>query len=258
MQTILVILITVLLFGILIFIHELGHFLTARWAKVKINEFAIGMGPAILKKQGKETLYSLRIFPIGGYVNMEGEDGDDTDENAFCRKPKWKRFIILVAGAFNNIVFGFLLTCLVYGLMTGLTLYPTTIVAEFNEKAVSSEHGLQVGDEIYSVDGYRIYTYTDLSYAFTKNSTKPLDIVVMRNGQKVTLQEIVFPTATSEYSGDYFTPDFKVYGNQRNVWTTLKYSFNSTVSISRSIYSFFGSLLTGKANFNNVSGPVEL
>ena len=256
MQTILEILITVLLFGVLILIHELGHFLTARWAKVKINEFAIGMGPTIYKKQGKETLYSLRAFPIGGFVQMDGEDGNGTDENSFNNKPKWKRFIILFAGAFNNIVFGFLMICIVYGLMSGLTLYPTTIVAEFDENAVSSEYGLKKYDEIYSVNGYRTYTYTDLSYAFTKDGTQPLDIVVVRDGDKISLEDIVFPTETSDYSGEYFAPDFKVFGSKKTFWSTISYSFNSTISLSRSIYSFVGSLFTGNANLNNVSGPI--
>lgn len=256
MQTFITIVITVLLFGILILIHELGHFLTARWAKVKINEFALGMGPTLFKKQGKETLYSLRAFPIGGFVQMDGEDGNGTDPNSFNNKPKWKRFIILFAGAFNNLVFGFILSCIVYGLLSGWTLFPTTIVAEFQEDAISSKFGLKENDQIYAVDGYRIFTYNDLGYACTKNGTEPLQIDVIRDGKKVTLNNVKFKEATSEYTGDYFSIDFVVYGSKKTVLSTLKYSFNSTVSLSRSIYSFFGSLFTGDANIKNISGPI--
>lgn len=256
MQTFLTILITVLMFGVLIFIHELGHFLTARWSKVKINEFAIGMGPTIFKKQGKETLYSLRAFPIGGFVQMDGEDGNGTDVNSFNNKPKWKRFLILVAGAFNNLVFGFLLICIVYGFLAGWEAFPTTVIGEFHEDAVSSEHGLEVDDRIYSVDGYRIYTYNDLGYACTRNGTDPVTVEVVRKGERVTLNDVEFKVESTDYAGEYYTVDFKVYGSKKTVWSTIKYSFNSTISLSRSIYSFFGSLFTGKADIKNVSGPI--
>ncbi len=256
MQTFITIVITVLLFGVLILVHELGHFLTARWAKVKINEFAIGMGPTLFKKQGKETLYSLRAFPIGGFVQMDGEDGNGVDPNSFNNKPKWKRFIILVAGAFNNLVFGFLLSCIVYGLLAGWTMFPTTIIAEFHEDAVSSQDGLQVNDQIHSIDGYRIYTYNDLGYACTKNGTEPLSIEVIRNGKKTLVENVSFKVDSTKYTGDYFSLDFAVYGSKKTIISTLKYSFNSTISLSRSIYSFFGSLFTGQANIKNVSGPI--
>lgn len=256
MQTVLVILITLLMFGILILIHEFGHYITARWAKVKINEFAIGMGPAIFKWKRKDIQYSLRAFPIGGFVQMDGEDGNGTDENSFNNKPKWKRFVILAAGAFNNMVFGFVMICLVYGLLAGIKLYPTTIVAEFQNDAISQQSGLQKDDRIYSIDGYKIYTYTDLSYACTKNGTEPLDIMVIRNQQKVLLNDVKFPTEANELTGEMNTLDFKVYGAKKTFGSTISYSFNCMISLSRSIYSFLGTLITGRANLNNVSGPV--
>ena len=256
MQTFLTILITVLMFGVLILIHELGHFLTARWAKVKINEFAIGMGPTVFKKQGKETIYSIRAFPIGGFVQMDGEDGNGTDENSFNNKPKWKRFLILVAGAFNNLVFGFLLICLVYGVLANWSAFPTTTVGEFHEDAVSSACGLEVNDRIYSIDGYRIYTYNDIGYACNRGGIKPLTVEVLRDGEKVTLENVRFNVESTDYAGDFFSVDFAVYPSRKTIWSTVKYSFNSTISLSRSIYSFLGSLITGNADIKNVSGPI--
>ena len=100
----LLIIISILLFSLVIFIHELGHFMTARWAGVKVNEFAIGMGPAIFKKQKGETLYSVRLFPIGGYCSMEGEDAESDDANAFGKKSVYKRLIIVATGAIMNIL----------------------------------------------------------------------------------------------------------------------------------------------------------
>ncbi len=256
MHTFLKIAVTVLMFGVLILIHELGHFLTAKWARVKVNQFALGMGPAIFKKQYKDTLYSIRLLPIGGFVQMDGEDGNGTDENSFNNKPKWKRFLILFAGAFNNLIFGFFLICIVYGLMTESKLFPTTTIHKFHDDAVSNQAGLMEMDTLYSVNDYRIFTYSDLSYATTKNGTDPMDMVVIRDGKKVHLSNITMPIETSPYAGDYFTVDFYVYGSEKNFFSTIKYSFNNTISLSRSIYSFFGSIFTGSADLNNVSGVV--
>ena len=106
------VLLAVILFGVLIAVHEFGHFITAKLSGVKVNEFSIGMGPAIFKKQGKETLYSLRILPFGGYCAMEGEDENSTDEKAFCNKAAWRRFLIVVMGAvFLVSVLGRFLLC---------------------------------------------------------------------------------------------------------------------------------------------------
>ncbi len=256
MQTVVTIVLTVLMFGVLILVHELGHFLTARWAKVKINEFGLGMGPTIFKKQGKETLYSLRLFPIGGFVQMDGEDGEGTDENSFNNKPKWKRFIILFAGAFNNLIFGFLLTCLVYGALAGWRAYPTTVIDQFHDDAVSVGYGLQEQDKIHSINGYRIFTYNDIGYACSMDVKEPLDFVVIRDGKKVEVNDVLLPVTDTDYAGSFYSVDFYVNPAKKTVWSTLEYSFNSTVSLSRSIYSFFGSLITGKANINNVSGVV--
>lgn len=256
MQTVLTIVITVLMFGVLIFIHELGHFLTAKWAKVKINEFALGMGPRILKKQEKETLYSLRLFPIGGFVQMDGEDGNGTDVNSFNNKPKWKRFIILFAGAFNNLIFGFFMICLVYGVLAGWSAYPTTVIDQFHDDAISNQAGLQENDQLYAINGYRIYTYNDLGYAIAKDGINPMEFTVIRDGKKVNIQNVTLPTESTDYAGEFYTVDFYVDPAPKNVWSTVSYSFNSTISLSRSIYSFFGSLITGTADLNNVSGVV--
>jgi len=214
------------------------------------------MGPTIFKKQKKDTVYSLRAFPIGGFVQMDGEDGNGTDENSFNNKPKWKRFLILIAGAFNNLVFGFLLICIVYGFLAGWSAFPTTVIGEFHEDAVSSKHGLEINDRIYSVDGYRIFTYNDLGYACTKNGIEPLEVVVIRDGEHVTLKNVEFKVDSTDYTGEFYSIDFAVYPSKKTVWSTIKYSFNSTISLSRSIYSFLGSLITGNADLKNVSGPI--
>ena len=253
MQTVINIVVTVLVFGLLILSHEAGHFFTALWAGIKVHEFAIGMGPAIFKKQFKKCLFSVRLFPIGGFVQMEGEDGDSEDEDAFNKKPKWKRFLVLVMGAAMNILMGFLLICCINA---SISAYPTTVVAQFDEDAVSSSYGLQEGDQILSVDGYRIFSYMDISYALSKNAkAESFDLAVKRDGEKVLLNDVQFPKVTS---GDFTfsDTDFKVFGEERNPWTVIKYSAGYTLSVSRSIYSFIGSVFTMEADYSQVSGPV--
>lgn len=253
MQTVINILVTIIVFGFLILAHELGHFAVAKACKVKINEFSIGMGPAIFKKQGKETLYSVRLLPIGGYVQMDGEDGDGTDENSFNKKPYWNRFLILIMGALMNMVLGFILICIIN---SQTSLLPTTIVAEFAETSVSDDCGLQVEDKIVKVNGYGVNSFFDLTYALSTSGTDPVTVTVIRNGAETTLENVSFLVDENEQIGKFFTIDFKVYGEKRSFISAVKYSFDWTVSISKSIYSFIGTLFTGKANINQVSGPV--
>ena len=254
MQTIFNIVITVFVFGLLILSHEAGHFFTALWAKIKIHEFSIGMGPAIFKREGKVCRFCIRAFPIGGFVQMEGEDGDSDDENAFSNKPKWKRFLVLVMGAAMNILMGFFLICCINA---ATPRYPTTIVAQFNENAVSSDGGLREGDKILAIDDYRIFSYMDISYALTKDSqAENFDITVDRGGEKVRLEDVRFPKITDETYGSFYDTDFKVYGENRNVFSVFRYSFGYTISVCRSIYSFVGSIFTLEADYSQVSGPV--
>ena len=254
MQIFINIVVTILVFGVLILSHEAGHFFTALWAKIKVHEFSIGMGPAIFKREGKLCRFCIRAFPIGGFVQMEGEDGDSQDENSFTSKPKWKRFLVLVMGAAMNILMGFLLICCINAL---LSAYPTTTVAEFLPEAVSIESGLQEGDKITEIDNYRIFSYMDISYALTRNSkAEDFDLTVLRNGKKIYLENVSFPKIEDSKYGAFHDTDFKVFGEKRNFFSVFRYSAGYTLSVSRSIYSFIGSLFTFEADLNQVSGPI--
>lgn len=254
MQIVLNIVVTVLVFSVLILSHEAGHFLTAIWAKIKVHEFAIGMGPAIFKHDFKLCTFSVRLFPIGGFVQMEGEDGDSEDENSFAKKPRWKRFLVLVMGAAMNIVMGFLLICCIN---STISHYPTTTIHSFLDNSVSSSYGLEAGDRIVSIDGYRIFNYIDISYALSKDSkADSFDVTVDRDGKSVQLKNVHFPKITDEDFGEFYDTDFVVIGKKRSVLSVLEYSFGYTLSISRSIYSFVGSIFTFEADYNQVSGPV--
>ena len=149
------VLVAVIFFGVIIMTHELGHFLFAKLFKVKINEFSVGMGPAVFKRRKKDTDYSLRLLPIGGYVAMEGEDEESPDENSFNNKPAWQRAVIIIAGATVNIITGFIIMAVILG---NSNLIGTPEIAEFSKGAASEAGGLKVGDRIVC-DRLRFYRF---------------------------------------------------------------------------------------------------
>ena len=154
------IVIAILMFGVLIAIHEFGHFATAKACRVRVDEFSIGMGPAIFKKQKGETQYSLRILPIGGYCAM-GEDEESDDPRAFPNQNFWKRLAILCAGSFMNFLLGIVLIVIMY---SGAEAFRAPIIDDFLDGcAYNSADAFQAGDEFYSIDGNRIYLISDVS-----------------------------------------------------------------------------------------------
>ena len=189
------ILIAIVFFGVIIFIHELGHFLTAKLFGVKVNEFALGMGPTILKKQGKETKYALRLFPIGGFCAMEGEGEESDDERAYCNKKLWQRMIIIVAGATMNIILGIVL-CIC--LSATDEYVGTNTVLQFYDGATSNAEGcLEEGDKIIEIDGKHVFSDYDISFLMQRNESGKYDFVVKRDGEKIALSDVPFMRRTS-------------------------------------------------------------
>ena len=180
------ILLAILIFGVLIAIHEFGHFSVAKLCGVKVNEFAVGMGPALFQKQKGETLYALRAIPLGGFCAMEGEDGDSEDPRAFTAQPAWKRILILCAGSFNNFLLGLIV---IFCLYLGATAFISPTIASFVEGCpYESAEGLQVGDRFVKVDGHRIYQYYDVG-DFLRQGDGVYDLVLRRDGKRVVLKD---------------------------------------------------------------------
>ena len=247
-------LIAILLFLVLILIHEFGHFISAKLLSVRVNEFAIGFGPKLFSKQGKETKYSINLIPLGGYCAMEGEDQGSTDERAFCNKAAWKRFIIVVMGAVFNLLLGLLLIAIILAPSKAFT---STTIAEFDGNARSQQTGLEVDDKILAVDGRKIYTTYDLSYAFTNIDDGKVDIKVMRDGKQMLLNDVTFETEKDEASGiTFLTVDFKVYGIKKTVGSYIKYTVNTAISYCSVIWRSLFDLIGGKYGISAVSGPV--
>ncbi len=245
-------LVAVLVFLVLIIIHEFGHFIAAKIFGVKVNEFAVGFGPKLFSKQGKETLYRFNLVPFGGYCAMEGEDETSEDKRAFCNQKAWKRLIITAMGAIFNLLLGLLLVAIV---LSSSKMFTTSIVAQFDDNAVSQQSGLAVNDEIIEIDGRRIYSYMDLSYAFTAVDDGKLDILVKRDGEKVLLKDVTFNTETEDGIA-YVDLDFKVYGEKKTVGSYIKHTFKTTFSYCRVVWFSLVDLISGKFGISAVSGPV--
>ncbi len=249
---------TLLLMGVLVFVHELGHYLTARLCKVTIHEFSIGMGKRLGGFTSKKTgiQYSFRLLPIGGYVAMAGEDEEVDDPNAFNKKNVWQRMLILVAGAGMNVLTGFLAMLI---LTTGMTLagyrLPSTTIAEFSNGAPSHITGLEEGDRIISVDGVKVHTGYDLSYEIMFNAYRPVDIVVEREGKMYTIPDVRFPSGVEE-GIELGNMDFNIYAAETTVGNVLKTTFWRSVSSIKMVFDSIGGIITGRFTLASMSGPI--
>lgn len=247
------ILFALLFFGVIIMIHECGHFACAKLFKVKVNEFSLGMGPALFKRKKGDTLYALRLFPIGGYVAMEGEDDASEDDRAFNKKPVWQKMIIVVAGALMNLILGFILMVLL--LTTSTDLIGTNTIKEFYPDAVSSQYGLQAGDRFVEIDGHHVWSELDLSFLMSRSQDGVFDFVVERDGEKVTLNDVHF--ATEQQNGiTLIQYDFIIIGEQPGFLNIVKNAFTQSASIVRMVWLSVFDLVTGRYGMSELAGPV--
>ena len=250
---VLLIIIGILLFELIVFVHEGGHFITAKLSGVKVNEFALGMGPKLIKFQKGETLYSLRLFPIGGFCAMEGEDSESDDDRAFGNKPVWKRMIIVVAGAVMNIFLG-LIMMLIF--LAPDKYFASNEIAVFTENATSSQQ-LMIGDRLNSINGYGISTSMDLQFALATAKSNELDITVLRNGELKSFNQVKLPTVEKD-GKDIIHIDFKVKAIENNFANLLSQTFLTTCSTVKMVWASLIGLVTGQFGLNEVSGPVGM
>lgn len=252
----LTIIIALLVFSLLIFIHELGHFLVARACGVAIREFAVGMGPKLVSWRSKkyETQYAIRLFPIGGFVSMEGEDEESDNENAFHRKNVWQKMAIIVAGPLMNIVLAILM---MFILVTGFGSLISTTVGAFTDEAVSDEQGLMLEDTILKVNDVAVYTGNGLVYEIMHQGDSPVDLTVLRDGERVVLEDVVFPTF-SDSGATFGEADFKLYAEKKTVGNVIKHGFFRSFSTAKMIWDSLFDMLSGRYGVESVSGPVGI
>lgn len=257
MTKLIYIIIAIVIFGLLIAIHELGHFLVAKACGVKVLEFSIGMGPQLWHKEGKETQYSLRLFPIGGFCAMEGEDGESDDPRAFGNTAGWKKFLVLIAGSASNFIAGMLLILCLFAASTG---YVSITLSGFVDGfPCQGETMLQAGDEIVSIDGSAVLLYSDISTLLNRGNGKTHDIVVRRDGEKITLNDL--PLTPREYEvegkkvtmyGLYFQSKEATFGSK------LRLGLANSVDFVRMIWWSLEDLFTGAVGFSALSGPIGI
>lgn len=254
------IIIAILIFGLIVTVHEFGHFICAKLSGIKVLEFSVGMGPKLLQKKKGETKYSLRALPIGGYCAMEGEDSTNSDPRSFRNAKLWKRMIVLVAGAAMNFVLGIVMLMILVCMMDQI---PTTTIKGFSGQrnddgtvtyfAESYETGLRHGDKLISVDGTRIYSTLDLNYIFDSiTSNEGHKVVVKRDGKRITLNDVFFEDK-SEGGG---VIDFGVVFKDKTPLTVIKESGDIFMSMSHIVGLSLKQMLTGQLSKEDVSGPV--
>ena len=250
------IIIAIIIFGILIAIHEFGHFTAAKLCGVKVEEFAIGMGPALFKKQKGETVYALRILPIGGFCAIAGEDEESDDPRAFTNQGFWKKFVILCAGSFMNLVLGIVLILIMYA---GAQAFVTPTIDHFMDGCpYEGTEAMQAGDTFYSIDGQRIYLVSDVS-SFLMRGDGVYDIVMLRDGEKVELKDFALTTKTyAEYANEGPKYGFVFGYTEATFGTKLEYTWNTTLEFSRLVWLGLGDLINGKVGLKDMSGPVGI
>jgi len=246
------IIVAILVFGVLIFVHELGHYLVARWSGVQVNEFALGMGPVLFKVVRGETQYSLRLVPFGGFCSMEGDDEESDNPHAFGKAPVVRRILIIVSGAVMNLLLGFAILTF---LSAQQDYFGSTVVHDFHEGATSSGQ-LQERDKILEVNGHRVRTDNDLRYEFMRDRDGVMTMLVERGGERVRLDNVTFQMRELEDGTQAIVVDFRIQAVEKTVGGVIANSLNWTQSIIKTVWGSLVDLVTGRYGLNQLSGPV--
>ena len=279
----------VLIFGAVIAIHEFGHFSAAKLSGIQVNEYSIGMGPALFKKIVGGTQYTLRLLPIGGYVAMEGEgspesnaaqrerdaadeDGEEEEEDQldawnpippdkrtgmpFPEAAIWKRAIVMAAGPLMNFVLGFVVLLGLIALRSDPIA--SRVIYSIADGALCGQTGLQAGDEIVAVNGRRCFIANDILYELVRTQNTQADFTVRRDGKLVQLPGVRFDSYTDENGNARMNIGFTVYALEKTPANVLKETVNSELYYGRIIFTSLVDLLRGRESINNLSGPVGI
>ena len=256
MQTILSVILAVFAFGVLVIVHEFGHFITAKRGGVQVNEFWIGMGPTLLKKQHHGTLYCLKVLPIGGACVMEGEDGESDNAHAFGKASLPRRMLIVVAGALMNFLVGFLIVLAVMqpnGPNGGYIV--STLDSVDPASTAAAAGGLKAGDEILKVDGYHILLRSDFETALARGADTTYEVVVRRGSETVTLPAVRLEAAIEGADGRKLI-GLNFAEQPDSVGMHLGMAVRTSVSYARMVWASLGMLVSGQVGVDQLSGPV--
>ena len=248
----------ILMFSVLIFVHELGHFMTAKFFGVQVNEFSMFMGPAIWKKQIGETLYAIRCIPFGGYCAMEGEDEETDSPRSFQKAAWWKRAIILVAGSAMNLLTGILIYCFLF-LPSQAVVEP--VITEFADCCTfNTEDGIHAGDIIRELDGEKIYQNANVTFFLGFDEDGVHDITVERDGQLIEFTDYPMAHTHIDEEGNPYRHYGFTIGQAVPVsfGDKLGYVGDIVADNVRMVRFSLQMLFTGKAGLQDMSGPVGI
>lgn len=245
------IIIAILVLGLIILIHELGHFILAKLNDVNVEEFSIGMGPKILGFKGKETQYSLRVLPIGGYVKMVGEMEKSDDPRAYNNKSPLRRLSIVSAGPIMNVI----LAVVLYAVITGIGGYSSKQIGEIVKNSPAEKVGIKAGDVIVKANNSTILTSDDFSLKTYLNKGSTMNIAVKRNGETKNFN--ITPVKNVKENRYMIGVGFARVTNP-SVIESVKYGFNETIFMVKEVFISLKMLFTGKLSAQDVSGPVSI
>lgn len=240
----------------LVIVHEFGHFITAKRGGVQVNEFWIGMGPTLLKKQHNGTLYCLKLLPFGGACVMEGEDSESDNDHAFGKASLPRRMLIVAAGALMNFLVGFLIVLAVIqpnGPNGGYIV--STIDSVDPASTAAAAGGLQAGDEILEVDGYNILLRSDFEMALSRGMNTTYEVVVRRDGEKVTLPAVVLE-ATIEGEDGRKMIGLTFAEQPDSIGMHVNMAVRTSLNYARLVWVSLGMLVSGQVGVDQLSGPV--
>lgn len=241
----------ILLFGLIVFIHELGHFLFAKRAGVTIHEFSIGMGPKLFSKKKDEIMYSVRALPLGGYVSMEGEDGENHNPNSFGNKTILQRASILFAGPMFNIILTIILFAMVF-MYVGIPSN-SNILGEIVPNSPALRAGLRENDRIIKIDGKNTNSWEEIVKNIRNTDGKEIKLEIKRDGknENINLKPI------ENEQGNYVIGITQT--REKSIIKSISAAFMQTINMAKQIFIFFGQLITNSipGGFENaVAGPV--
>jgi len=251
------IIIAIIMFGVLVAVHEAGHFFAAKSLGVQVNEFAIGMGPLIWSRNRGETQYSLRALPIGGFCAMEGEDEDTGNPRAFTVQRLWKKLIILVAGSFMNLLAGLIIILLLFAQAQA---FYSPVITDFMEGfPLEGEAGLQVGDRILKIDDERVYVYSDVPLLFGRSNGETMDLLILRNGEKIRLNDFPLRLREYRYNGETALKYGIIFSvRPANFAVRVQESVLTAVDFIRFTRMGIVDLISGAAGLSDMAGPVGI
>ena len=258
-------LLLIFILGIIILVHEFGHYITAKKSGVHIYEFSIGMGPKIHTHKGKDGIdYNIRAFPIGGFVSMAGEVYEDDDlkkipkEKFMCNKPWWQRVIILGAGVFNNFILAIIILFVMALIWGGTTLTPK--VGDIQSGSAMEESGIVKGDIITSINGHNVTTWDEVqTYLVMKNKSDIYDFGIKHKDGKEEYYKITPKTQKNEDGSEQKVFGFKIDLEETHGFSaSIKYAFAKFGSLIHTMWITVVSLFTGKISISSLSGPVGI